>query len=187
MTISLWRILYVMSASSSTTSTAAAMNHCEVPKDFGYMPHYQHYAAVLEAGGLQLSTSEQRYLISLIRGQTRTTPKTTSQGQRRRSSTHRIIHSAPRRPQPVTATCNENSRLCGLRTTDREEDLLYSLVGSRDLETDRVSDSPAGSPASDCSIKDEQSVDTESGAECPSSSYAAIIIPFSTDDDEQKP
>lgn len=178
-----------MSASSSSmTSTAAAMtNGYEESNDFGYMPHYQHYAAILEAGGLKLSSPEQRYLISLIHRETCTTPKTAIQAASRRSSKHSIVHLASSRPKPVTTKRDEGSRFCGLRTTCQEEDLLLSLLGDHDIETDQRRDSSTQFPRSECSSKDALFPKTRHDPDPISSEHAAIVIPFSTNEEDQKP
>lgn len=162
------------------------MDPYEKSNDFGYMSHYQHYAAVLKAGGFKLSSPEQQFLISLIRRETRTTTKTATQTTARRSSKHNIVHSSSRRPQPATAKRIEVSQFCRLRVTNQEEDLLHSLLGNRDVESDGVSGPSAQSPPSDCFSQDAQSPETRHDPDPISFGHAAIVIPFSTDEEEPK-
>lgn len=185
--IELSRILQTATALPRIKFVAEGMDVYEKPDDFVYMPHYQHYAAVLEAGGLQLSSPEQRYLISLIRRETRVAPRTASHATARRSIKHNIVSSSSRCHKPVAKKGNEGSRLYGLRTTSQEEDLLRSLLGSRDVKTEEASDSSSQSSSSACSSQDSLSPKSGHDPDPISSGHAAIVIPFSNDEDDMKP
>ncbi|KAK4506156.1 hypothetical protein PRZ48_004121 [Zasmidium cellare] len=164
-----------MSTSSSVTETVAPMDTYKNGHEFGYMPHYQHYAAVLEAGGLKLSSPEQRYLIDVIRRETRTPAARPTSG--RRSTKYK----------PVVTKREGVAQYCSLRITSQEEDLLRSLLGDRDESAGPSSSPSYPSPASSGS---SQGIPVERNQEVQKShpsGHAAIFIPFSDDDEDVKP
>lgn len=151
---------------------------------FDYMPHYQHYAAVLEAGGWQLSSPEQRYLIDVIRKETAIPAKKINQGHGRRSTKHNIVQPPTPGSQPATPRRNEISQYCSLRITSQEEDLLRSLLGDRDRVVERASSPSIQSPAP---ARSGHSTSAKEVQESVSTGHAAILIPFSDDEEDQKP